>query len=79
MRKIMSKALKKAKKQAKSRMKEFDKIYLNQIARTRHSIEALEQLKNDVIIGDRQIYTKQGLIELIDETIALIGEAGMGG
>lgn len=79
MRKIMSKALKKANKQAKSRLKEIDKIYLNQVARTRHSVEALEQLKNDVIIDDKQIYTKQDLIVLIDETIALIWEAGMGG
>lgn len=73
--------LKKVKRENEQRNKlireYIDSRYYDIEVKTRHYVEAMEWFKNEILESFNQIYTKQGVIALIDEMIQIIQETGV--
>lgn len=51
-----------------------ERVWVEKRLTTKYGVEALNMLKSEVVESYNQLYTKQGLIALIDETIQSIQE-----
>lgn len=51
-----------------------ERVWVEKRLTTKYGVEALNMLKSEVVESYNQLYTKQGLIALIDETIQAIQE-----
>lgn len=64
----------KASKTSKQINEQIKQATIERRMMTKYGVEALEYLKSEISESYNQLYTKQGLIALIDETIQSIQE-----